>query len=553
MLFRSQSFSAYSQLVAKGMLEYKPIEEYIRDTEAIGRGLPRGEFAKLLTAVTGKEALPGVRTELAPQREPTPVDFAAATQRLLDEKPGFWNAIDSFYEWLNGRKQVLEDQGISTDSAAYGELKDVEGQFLSALRYEFPAIAAQYLQPEKDERGAITGAKWTVPETDAGPQPLVMARLRRFLAIPGIENFPSVVTLTGYLAERDQIADEMARLGISDIESAGAEETGLTARYNALLYESFGVGKPLEPVEGERPPGEAPVIPEGAMAAYRAFLTNDLRGIPNAAETQVSKMRRDNPERYAKYLEIDTTLEKLRDAPYDAETGPDKNAAFQRLRDHIDHVQRATPWALRLWFNSKSYAEQQNYRDSLTVRPPEFYSRFDWSLLGVKVTNATADLLSDIGQAQLDISAAKEAAKLAGRTIDTGALYDSLDAQVRAHMKTNKNFAEVIEHTNTWGWGAQAAGLDKQGERAGWCWKNILWTVQDLQRQVDQYGLMGVNYGTAEQTRVYALAKAAVLDRVKEYWAWSPEFKAQWGQMQDDYGDPLIDWLVPDDYFRLGG
>jgi hypothetical protein len=187
------------------------------------------------------------------------------------------------------------------------------------------------------------------------------------------------------------------------------------------------------------------------------------------------------------------------------------------------------------------------------VRTPEFYSRFDWSLLGVKVTNATASLLSDIGQAQLEITAARDAARLAGQTIDTGAMYDSLDAQIITHMKANKNFAEVIGHTNTWGWGAQAAGLDTQGERAGWCWKNILWTVQDLQRQVDQYGLMGVNYGTTEEKQVYSLAKAAVLDRVKEYWAWSPEFKAQWGQMQDDYGDPLIDWLVPDDYFRLGG
>jgi len=557
----AQSFSAYSQLVAKAMLEYKPIEEYIRDTEAIGRGLPPGEYAKLLAQVVGaEEGTKGPRTEVALQGVETPAAFAAATQRLLAEKPGFWNAIDSFYEWMNGRKQVLEDQGLSTSSVAYHEMQDVEGQFLSALRYEFPAISAQYLQPEKDEHGTVTGAKWTVPETDAGPQPLVLARLRRFLAIPGIENFPSVVTLTGYLAERDQIADEMARLGISDIQSAGAEETGLTARYNALLYESFGVGKPAEPVEGERPPGEAPVIPEGAMAAYRAFLTNDLRGIPNAAETQVSNMRQSNPERYAKYQEVDTTLRKLQAAPYEANTAAEKNIAYQRARDYVDHVMRTTPWALRLRFNSLSYSEQQNYTDSLTVRTPEFYSRFDWKLLGVDISNHTASLLSDIGKYQLDIAAQKQAAVLAGKTIGSyasadfnpSALYADLDAQIQANMTIlkddsakvkaqKKEFAQVVQHINTWGWGAQAAGLDENGERAGWCWKNILWTVQDLQSQIDKFGYMGVNYGSAGDRRVYALAKAAVLDRVKEYWAWSPEFKAQWGKMQDDYGDPLID------------
>jgi len=308
------------------------------------------------------------------------------------------------------------------------------------------------------------------------------------------------------------------------------------------------------------------------MAAYRAFLTNDLRGIPNAAETQVSNMRQSNPERYAKYQEVDTTLRKLQAAPYEANTAAEKNIAYQRARDYVDHVMRTTPWALRLRFNSLSYSEQQNYTDSLTVRTPEFYSRFDWKLLGVDISNHTASLLSDIGKYQLDIAAQKQAAVLAGKTIGSyasadfnpSALYADLDAQIQANMTINKDdsekvkaqkkeFAQVIAHINTWGWGAQAAGLDKQGERAGWCWKNILWTVQDLQSQIDKYGYMGVNYGSAGDKRVYALAKAAVLDRVKEYWAWSPEFKAQWGKMQDDYGDPLIDWLVPDNYFRLGG
>lgn len=454
------------------------------------------------------------------------------------ESSGFWQAVDATYHLYDARLEALNQAGLADDNRQVIDLKHELTQQLYQISQHFPGPAKQYFIVSNTD----ATANWSDPGNAGAPKEIVLMQARSIMQLKGFQDFPAIQGLNQYMTGRDAIYAEMARKGVTDITSASAIDTGLAAAYDKLVTQTKAQFPEFTPF-------------------LSSFFARDLRSVPNAAQTRLLSMQTNNPERYAKYTAFDTQLNTLQAATSQQQTTPDRFAAYQAVRDYIDGIQQTSDWQLKLWWKSKSYSTQQQYIDSLQVRPPEFMSGFDLHLMGIDITPTAASLLHAIGEAKVKIGQAKAASLLRGdeKAYDTGAAYDAIDAFVNKHIKDDPSFAAAVAATNTWAWGIRSFA-DQKGS-AGAAWTHIFEGLDGLQKAVDNYqtsltskGLHGINYGSQAQKSIYAQARDQLLKYVQSWRDYSGAFDAQWKQLQQTLqGDPPITYLMPDDWFRLGG
>ena len=290
-----------------------------------------------------------------------------------------------------------------------------------------------------------------------------------------------------------------------------------------------------------------------------AFFDDDLEGIESKAARRVRLMETNDPGKFESYMQTDSRMEILTDAASGQPTGDDRNQAYADLRDYVDTVyETGEAWKLRLWFDRKSASAREQVLTALQARPPIFYSRFDFELMGLKLTNKAANMLAyvDGRRENIGVQSQRELLDQRGEFL-SGDAYEDLDRWVLNHLKDDKTFAKAIEARNTWGWALwqPEANLVNQGGKAGYAWKYVRDVTVDLNQQIINIGLHGLGpYEPDDEKEAWTRARMALLDIVEEFRDWSPVFNDQVDDFQRSAlrGDPFIEWLMPDEYYPTG-
>lgn len=466
--------------------------------------------------------------------------------RFLTEgqSEGFWRAVEAVGNWYYPLKDRFEGSGLGDDNAKVISLEQRRREALYDIYLRYPDEARRQgfvalLDGEGNENGQ---ARWE--STDNAPPPeVVHSSLRQMTEFDGFEEFPAIQGVTAYYQIRDQVARDMAKQGIDDIHSSTAERSGLEAVWETALAS----------VNTEFPEAQ-PFISK--------FLDNDLTGIESRGDVKLRTMQQRNPERYDRYIEFDTTWENILDSATATAglSSDEQNARYEAARDYANTVYETDPWMLRLWLEAKSYSGREAFKDTLLNRPPIFYSRFDWETMGVRITDSAAQKLDAIAGANEEIDARQAEAVRTGddRFVSTP-LHESVDAQARAWMRTDKSFAKAVGAINTWGWALwqPEAQLVTQKGKAGYAWQALQGVVGSINQQVIPLDLHGdgLAFGDIDDKRIWTLARDAVNDYIADLAAWSPVFEEQVADLQRGAlrGTPLGEFLVPPIYFPLGG
>jgi hypothetical protein len=459
------------------------------------------------------------------------------------QAPGFWEAINTIYGPYNKKLDRLEGQGLSDDNEAIVALKRELRQNLYEISQRYPLVAKQAgLFPLQDSAGnEIDESQWLYGE-DRIPPPIIYKQAREIVKLPSVRDFPAIKGLREYLNLRDDYAKKLSNAGITSIDSPYAERLGWT--------KEFEKGKDSIIKE----------FPESGSFIY-SFFDNDLAVVETSGDKRLRRMEKRNPEKYAEYVRFETGMENRSDAPTAliGLTEEEKNARYEIARQHINGLyERGDQWKIQTWWDSRSYGEQKVYRETLINRPPIFYSRFDWSLMGVKLTATGADWMNAVTEAGQTIDQMEAAATRQGKDLVTTPLHEQVDAWVRAHLGQDKSFDAAVNAVNTWGWALwQNDDLMKQKGKAGWAWRTLRDLTVNLNQQVINAGLHGdgLTFGDPKDTQAYTLARDALGDRIKEYAAWSPVFAEQVRDLQKGAlrGEQLQMYLMPEIYFALGG
>ena len=452
--------------------------------------------------------------------------------------PGFWNAVDAMYSWYNPAADRFESQGLGDDNERVLELKRRKAEELYDIYIQFPQYAKkQGIRPDPNIEGQ---AIW---DGDAGtpPSAVVVAQARQITELEGFERFPAIQGLKAYLALRDDTAKAMEKAGISNIGDTTAGRLGLTERWET---------------------GKAEILTQfpDAEPFINAFFDDDLEGLPSRAERRLIQMQKQNPDKYQSYAKTETHLEKLADAASVQTTSDERNLAYGRQREFIDTLyESGDAWKVRLWYDSKSASMRETFLESIQVRPPAFYSRFDWELMGVKMTDWAADRLAAIDQARAEIASRSAAELRGGAEFLSGNAYEGIDAAVKRWLgekqAKNSGFAAAIEGMQQWGWGLWRANYVDQKGKAGYAWRTIRDITIGLNEQIIRIGMHGPDSFDPDNWKEgYVKARDALSDRIEEFRKWSPVFDDQVTDIQRTMlrGDPFVEWLMPDAYYPIG-
>jgi hypothetical protein len=452
--------------------------------------------------------------------------------RYDTEAAAAWAAVDNWYKtvWNPQWEKIADGHGIY--DPIYPAMQQQRREFYTELAHRFPVFAAEELKQIHDPQGRAVG--YDRAYEDANPPTEVVYNDARALAqIPEIQQFPGIQALNFYLDERDKIAKIMDERGYSDITQVSAERDGLTARFDKLTAT----------IEKRWGPEASRII--------GVYFEDDLRGL----ETQQAQAERTVPtEQLEAYHGLETRWRKLKDAAYrDYDTPSEKSAGYQHIQTFLNNQWMNNRKALRVWWDvnyPEGSPDRRDYMNALALRPPEFLSAWDLHLMGLPVNKQVLKLINQVGDARLEIQRRKEA----DPALETGVLYQALDKSVAAAAKKVPAFAKWVEATNTLGWSVKAAGLTGQPGKLGQAWTAVYEVAGEVQKIMDARDLHGIAYGSDSDKQWYAYVRSSILKAItSEVMKEVPAFKRQWYDLQEDYGDPLIELFLPDTYFRPGG
>lgn len=438
-----------------------------------------------------------------------------------------WTAIDAYYKQVyDPQLQKLQEEGVSTTNVAYTELATQRRDFFTQIYHDFPDWAMQNLKQYKDGQW-----DWNYEDTNSLTANIILHDARMVAAMPGYENFPGVMALNGYLRGRDSIEKNMKLNGVTDIHSDQANALGFTKQYNDLVSR----------IETKYP-DFSPFI--------QSYFKDDLTGYLSAQGTNVANLPK---ELRAPVSAFDAKLESIKLKGQQFDSPHEKYQMYQNVRAYMNREYAAHPEVVGGWLQALygNPVKLQKEREYLAGLPTAFYSRADWSVMGVKMTDTAGKYFTEIGQARVTISKYEDQTN---GTYDAGAAYDNIDAFVR--QRTSKgsplydaSFAEAVRKTNTWGWQIQASGLtDIQGSE-GRAWSNVVAVVQKAQQEVDRQKI-------SPYSADYGKVRNEVLAAAKRQMKTSPEFEKHWYALQGELsgaGDGMAYLLVPEFYFPLGG
>jgi hypothetical protein len=482
-------------------------------------------------------------------------DFSAFSKQLADHLVAYkdperfaregqdalaWREVDKFYTqvWTPGQDK-MEREGLDTLDDFYQGLIQSRQQAFLSIAMEFPDFAERNFKQLTDGEGKTVGYDWA-DGFEGKPMQVILEDARRIASTPGMDEAPGFRALNAYLELRDGIQEKMADKGLRYLDQDGAK-----SYWNE--YEK-GVKDIVAQVPGIEP----------FMGSYFGIRfddngelveTDDLMG--TLASNRLISRRGIDPETLAQVDAFDAKIEKLRDKAYQSQGA---NLSFERSQLYLQ-AQRAMdtedPKLVAKWWKVQDQTYKQEYKLGLATKPPEFYTRHDWDLVGVKLSKKASEWFIDIAQARTEIAQREQAAP---GTYSEGEGYEQIDAWVKARIGKDKTFDEAVKKLNRWSFPIEATGYTKLPGKTGEAWRELANILNQTQTGADQRGLLGINYGGEDEKNQYGYAQNAMDAWVDDTRKRLPGFKRTWDRMQEEYGDTLIgEVFIPDNYFgRLG-
>jgi len=467
--------------------------------------------------------------------------------RPLDDylSKGEDNKVSSVVDdWYRAVWDPVASNITDTSSPAYRDLIAKRSEFLAGLANQYPNWAATHLE----RKGEGDNAVYSWPDGLDKPAWYALAQARQIADTPGFENAPGFQALGKYLDIRDKIEARMKKDGLVDISL----DPDLMA----------SLGKQTAKLEQETP-GIAPFI----SAYFGTSLNED--GTLRTADYTLQTL----PQQYIKRImdlpqdlrtEVVHTMSHYQNLRSNADRNYDyawqENQNYQNAQSFFDQKYVNNPKVVRAWWDRyMTQKERAQYMADLATKPTVFYSAWDWHLQGVKLSSTSVKHLEQIAEWRIGISKYQTENPKAD---DIGKRYQSIDNQVAQWAKGNKNFARVIDNTNSWTFGLRAAGYGSQGDnkKVDAYWGYIFDLADKIQSNVDDANRANDRYhGTGgfdkDAVAGWRAQQDWLLQWVKYYQDDSPAFKRSWYDLQEQNGgDPIIGGiLVPDTYYRLGG
>lgn len=333
---------------------------------------------------------------------------------------------------------------------------------------------------------------------------------------------------------RPRTIAEMEEVGISTLDTKGAEDLGLTERHS----------KALEDIFEEFPDFET---------AYYIFYEHDLRGLPNAKDRAISGMSEDEQTEFnaleQEWSEFDfPEINKLE--------GSAQDQKWIDRRTFIDSVYQDYPAdrnPVLLDWEAKYPDDKQYALRSLSTRWPLYWTRFDRGLAGEKTNKYAEEVWQSVAENRLAI----QEAGLKGD--EAKSAYASLDAEIVKRMKASKVFAEQVRHANDWAWKFERLSpflMNRNPARHFWeAWVDGVRTVQQFFTQREINFLTPGPFESEEGQMAQQVITALKQYRDEVLFTESPLFRRQWEQMAEEKGgDEFFGSFVPPEvYFPLGG
>lgn len=452
-----------------------------------------------------------------------------------DEDIQAWASYRALDEYYDSQFDKLQARGLDAQNQEWKTLADQRAEEIGGFRESYPGWFDRYVVP----RQTGEGYELVYDSAEQGPEgvnKLILTSAQAVLESDVVKGLPAVEGLRGYMNFRKTIIGSLSKGGWSSLESPGAE--GVKKEYE----------QGVEVLIGQYPEFEI---------FYNTWFSRDLSyGVQTSGQKRIDKWRKAGDPRGEAYIDFDTRLEQFGEKIKDARaTGEDADvtALYLRERRFIDAQWRKYGAGfVQTYFDEMTYSERQSYLATLRLRPPEFYSRLDWSLMGVKLTNQASDWLNGVSEANAQISAFSQE----NPDETTGDKHEAVAKWIKEHMGKDKSFDAAVAAMNTWGWQAEAAGYTTQPGRSGKAWGALLEFANGIRSAVERLAIHGDDKRVEfdpENRKTYSQARDVLLDYVRELRAWSNGFENQWDEMAARNDEPLIYWLMPPVHFRITG
>lgn len=444
-----------------------------------------------------------------------------------------WNPINNEYDTVF---EGLTARGLDDQDLQWKAVVDAKAVELERVARGYKLIDAKYLQRRANGPGYEFNYNNETNFPD-GVHPSILNSVSKVLAAKSVEGLPAVEGLRMYWDLRNEIKDKLESASLDGLETDGAGKikSDYKNRLDLILIQ----------------------YPEFEKF-YDTWFSHDLSfNLPTKGQQQISDWRGRADPRADMVTEFDNKIEDFGTTV--TKTSADGSQAdvskvYQGRTNYMNRLWRTQPEVVQAWFDEQTAASRRDYVDGLYSTPQDFYSAWDWHLVGVKLTPKAEDWLAHVQQENTRISQWLERTDQSTSSAD---LHKDLDKWVHARIGKDKSFGAAIEAINTWGWGAVAKGYTTEGGRAGQAWHALVSYANDIRASADAKDLHGDDGSVVFDRKDRALWNNA-RDTVRNYvailkqWDTTGTFAQQWDGMASHYRGPFAEWLVPTIWFPLG-
>ena len=204
------------------------------------------------------------------------------------------------------------------------------------------------------------------------------------------------------------------------------------------------------------------------------------------------------------------------------------------------------------WWNNQLQPEKDAIKLSTRFRPMAFLSQFDrGTILGLNTDEAAEDAWLSVGMWDARLAKFGDDFPWESRK----EMYANRDAAVKTLMASSSTFRKQVQIANEWGglFFFENDLLDGT-QPSSKAWKAFRTSLGNMQRQADAKDMVGDNDFDSQRGALYSSMRNTMEDYVKNtLFEYSPAFKRQWYQAQEQYGGRLMEYFMPEWYFPLGG
>lgn len=436
----------------------------------------------------------------------------------LDEKL-YLDSYIGLQDKLNRNRQALTAAGIPWDSVT------------GTVGYKGGMGTAEYGAALKQLRDMYPGADQRIAQAErVGVDMKTMGQLHELLKTPIARSTELGQATWKYMQGAQEILEKMYENNVYDLETSAAYELGLKED----VYE-------LEQEVLEQHPSFSRV--------KDLFFDDFFSNVPVEKSELESKI---SPDEEAAVYRYDKKFSEYWTASIDT-VDPDKKKPFyQKMRRLSYGSYFEDPINTQeLW--GEYVLGQENlkeYERGARVRPYAFMSVYDRKLLGIPTNRAAERRWLQVGELELDIARITAANPNAA----TGDLYEQRDRYVREYMKESKVFAQQVKQANIWGYAFFNKNPWVDGDTdAARAWRAFEKSISNAQGEADRLEMFGEHDFNEKNKAQYVTMKQEISAHVESLMEYSGIFERQWRAADEAYGGDLIDYFIPEYYFKLGG